>query len=315
MTALPRTCAPLAVALALCTAAPARAQDHEDHMLQSSHVHMQPPNSAAAAEAAQVGAIRTDTEQADPHAHHRPAPSATPQPLTPIPTLGAADRAAAFPPTHGHTTHDDRSHYFAALDRLEGWDSDEGDALAWEGSGWFGTDLDRLWLRSEGEHVDGGIESADVEVFYGRAVARWWDAVVGVRHDFGEHPSQTFAGFGVIGLAPYMFEVEATAYVGTGGQTGLGLEAEHETLFTNRLILQLLVEAEIWGRDDSRRGIASGLGTVEVGLRLRYEFTRRFAPYVGVAWERAHGGTAELRRASGHDVEDTRFVVGLRTWF
>jgi copper resistance protein B len=241
------------------------------------------------------------------------APDAAPR--EPIPPITAADRAAAFPGLPGHAVHDNSVHAFALVDRLETWDADGGDALAWEGSGWLGNDLDRLWVRSEGEHVGGDLESADVEVFYGRAIARWWDAVAGIRHDFGDAPSQTFAAFGVMGLAPYKFEVEATAYVGQSGQTGLGVEAEYETHFSGRLILQSLVAAEAWGRDDPRRGLGSGLGTTEAGLRLRYEFTRRFAPYIGVAWERAHGDTADLRRAGGHDVEDTRWVVGVRTWF
>jgi len=268
-----------------------------------------PPNGAALQVDHAAMGHGSHGEQAAPSPDLPP----TAAPITPIPPLEAADRAASFPPTHGHTTHDNRAYRFAMLDRLE--TSDAGNALSWEGSGWFGTDLDRLWLRSEGEHVDGDLESADVEMLYGRAVARWWNAVVGIRHDFGERPSQTFIAAGVMGLAPGMFEVEATAYVGSGGQTGLAVEAEYETLFTNRLILQSVVEAEAWGRDDIRRGLGSGLGTVEAGLRLRYEFTRRFAPYVGVAWERAYGQTADLRRAAGHDVDDARFVLGLRTWF
>jgi copper resistance protein B len=263
------------------------------------------------------------TEPQAPSAHHaHPAPPDLPAnapPRTPVPPITPADRVAAFPPVEGHTTHDNRPHYYVVADRLETWDADEGGALAWELGGWLGTDLDRLWVRSEGERVGGEIESADVELFYGRAIARWWDAVVGIRHDFGpsEGPdaSQTFAAFGVMGLAPYKFEVAATGYLGDGGQTGLALEAEYETLFTNRLIGQWLAEAELWGKDDPRRGIGSGLSTLEAGFRLRYESHRQFAPYVGVVWERAYGGTADLRRADGHGIEDTHVVVGLRTWF
>ena len=236
-------------------------------------------------------------------------------PREPFPAVSDADRAAAFPDVAGHTVHDDGVHWFALLNRLETWDADEGDAFAWEGSGWIGTDLDRVWIRSEGESIDGSIESADVEVFYGRAIARWWDAVVGIRHDFGEDPSQTFAAVGVMGLAPYMFEVSATAYLGESGQFGANVEAEYDTLFTNRLILQSLVEADVWGKDDPRRGVGSGLSKIEVGFRLRYEFTRQFAPYIGVVRERVFGGTADLRRAQGGDIDDTRVVVGLRTWF
>lgn len=240
---------------------------------------------------------------------------ATAAPLEPIPPVTPADRAAAFQDLDAHAVHGTSVHWFALLDRIETWDADEGDALHWEGSGWIGTDLDRVWVRSEGEAYDGSVEEATVEVMYGRAIAPWWDAVVGLRHDFGDDPSHTFAAVGVIGLAPYMFEVEATAYFGESGQTGLGVEAEYETLITNRLILQSGIEAEIWGKDDPRHGIGSGLGTIEASFRLRYEFTRKFAPYIGVVRERLYGGTADLRRAQGGDVDDTRVVVGLRTWF
>jgi copper resistance protein B len=236
-------------------------------------------------------------------------------PREPIPPVTPADRAAAFPDVQGHTVHDNAIHSYWLLDRLEAWDADPGTGVGWEAVAWIGTDLDRIWLRSEGERIDGSTESADIEVLYGRAVARWWDMVVGVRHDFGEGPSQTFAAIGIQGLAPYWFEVEATAYLGQSGQTAARLEVEYDTLLTNRLILQWLAEAEFHGKDDPSRGIGSGLGTVEAGLRLRYEFTRRFAPYVGVVRERAFGGTADLRRGAGEDIDDTRLVAGVRIWF
>src|SRR5690606_3689847 len=98
---------------------------------------------------------------------------------------------------------------------------------------------------------------------------------------------------------PYKFEVQATAYLGKSGQTAANIEAEYELLLTNRLILQPLVEANFHGKDDPQRGIGAGLRTAEAGLRLRYEFTRRFAPYIGVVHERAFGKTADLRVAEG----------------
>lgn len=236
-------------------------------------------------------------------------------PLEPIPTITAADRLAAFPDVAGHSVHDDAIHSYWLVDQLEVWDANQGTGTGWEAMAWVGTDLDRVWLRSEGEHVDGRVEAADIEVLYGRAIAPWWDLVGGVRHDFGEGPSQTFAAIGVQGLAPYKFEVEATAYVGQSGQTAASLETGYETLFTNRLILQWMAEAELYGKNDQRRGIGSGLSTVEAGLRLRYEFTRQFAPYIGVVHERAYGNTADFRRVAGDDIDDTRLVAGLRIWF
>lgn len=257
-------------------------------------------------------------EPVDPHAGHvMPAPAPTyAAPREPIPAVTPADRAAAFPEVAGHAVHDKSVHWFVLLDRLETWDAEAaGDPLAWETLGWVGTDLDRLWVRSEGEAVGFDVETADVELFYGRAIARWWDGLVGIRHEFGEGPSRTSAAIGVIGLAPLKFEVEATAYIGERGHTSAALGAEYETLLTNRLILQWLAEAEFHGKDDPQRGIGSGLATVEGGLRLRYEFTRKIAPYVGVAWERAYGRTADFRIDDGEPVDDTRVVFGFRTWF
>lgn len=237
------------------------------------------------------------------------------EPVTPIPVLTDADRAAAVPPSVGHAVHDNSIQSFVLVNRLEAWNADPGTGLLWEGQGWIGTDLDRLWLRSEGERVGGRLDSADLEVLYGRSVATWWDVVVGVRHVFKPGPSQDFAAVGVIGLAPQKFEIGATAYIGTSGQTALRFEAERELLLTNRLILQPLIEANLYGKDDPQRGIGSGLSTMEAGLRLRYEVAREFAPYIGIVRERAFGGTADARRAEGEAINDTRLVAGFRIWF
>jgi copper resistance protein B len=245
--------------------------------------------------------------------HEMPAAADTPR--TPIPKITDADRAAAFGYTGTHAAHDNTIQHYVLLDRLEGFDTDEGGGMAWEAQSWIGTDRDKLWLRSEGERVGGHTEAANLEVLYGRAFARWWDAVVGIRHDFKPGQSQDFLAVGVIGMAPYKFEVEATAYLGERGQTAASVEFEYETLLTNRLILQPLVEVSLYGKDDPARGIGSGLSSVEAGLRLRYEFTRKFAPYVGVVHERVFGNTADLRRDEGEDIDDTHMVIGVRTWF
>lgn len=236
-------------------------------------------------------------------------------PITPIPVLTDADRAAAMAPAGGHTAHDNSIQDYTLIDRLEIWNADRGPDLAWSGQAWVGTDLNRLWLRSEGARIGNHVESASLELLYGRSISPWWDLVAGVRHDFKPGAAQNFAAIGVMGLAPYKFEVAATAYIGQSGQTAARLESSYETLLTNRLILQPLVEVNLYGKNDPQRGIGSGLGTVEAGLRLRYEFTRRFAPYIGIVRERAFGNTADLRRAGNESIDDTRVVAGLRIWF
>lgn len=238
------------------------------------------------------------------------------EPREPIPPLTDADRAAAFPPdVHGHELHGPTVNSYFLFNRLEAFDADPGAGQAWEATGWIGGDVNRLWLRSEGERADGVTESADLEVLYGRAISPWWDFVAGVRQDFKPGDSQTWGAIGVQGLAPQKFEVSATAYIGERGQTAARLEAEYELLLTNRWVLQPLVEVELFGKNDPARHVGSGLSTAEVGLRLRYEITRQFAPYIGIVHERAFGGTADYRRAHFEKADETRLVVGLRTWF
>jgi len=292
-------------------------QDHSQHQAQADHALHQPASRPAPPvdHAAMGHAMPPPGEPVDHAAMAHHATHAPDQPVTPIPALTDADRAAAIPPPDDHPVHDNAIHSFVLFNRLEAFDADAGRGQEWEGQAWIGTDRDRLWLRSEGERSGGHTETADVEVLYGRPIARWWDLVAGVRHDFQPGGSQDFAAVGVLGLAPYKFEVEATAYVGESGQTAARLEVEYETLLTNRLILQPLVEANFHGRNDERRDIGSGLGTIEAGLRLRYEITRQFAPYIGVVREKAFGRTADYRPAAGGDSADTRVVAGVRVWF
>jgi copper resistance protein B len=200
------------------------------------------------------------------------------------------------------------------LDQLEWRDIDDENALVWDGQAWYGTDYNKAWFKTEGERVEGEYEGR-AELLWDRIVSRWWSLQAGVRHDFGEGPSRNWAAFGVQGLAPYWFEVEATAYVGEGGRTAARFSAEYDLLLTQRLILQPEVEFELFGKDDPRNGIGSGLAESELGLRLRYEIRREFAPYIGVVWTRSYGQTADLARAAGHDDADVQFVAGLRAWF
>ncbi len=200
------------------------------------------------------------------------------------------------------------------LDEFEWHEIDNSNAVHWDGQAWYGNDYNKVWLRSEGNRIGGEYEGL-AELFWDRVVARWWEVQAGFRQDFGEGPSRTWAAFGVHGLAPYWFEVEATVYVGEQGRTAARFSGEYDLLLTQRLILQPKIEFDLYGKDDPRNGVGSGLADSEVGLRLRYEFRREFAPYVGVVWTRAYGDTADLARAAGDDDDDLQIVAGLRVWF
>ena len=200
------------------------------------------------------------------------------------------------------------------LDRFEWSEIDDRDALSWGAQAWYGGDYDKVWLKTEGESVAGDREGR-VELLWDRTFARWWNLQAGVRQDFSEGPSRTWAAFGVQGLAPYWFEVDAAIYVGEDGRTAARLAAEYEVLLTQRLILQPEFEFNAYGKDDPRNGLGSGLADTQLGLRLRYEIRRELAPYAGVVWSRLYGQTAALARSAGHDADDVQLVIGLRAWF
>ncbi len=209
-------------------------------------------------------------------------------------------------------------HNFASLlvDRLEYARMTDGSRdAAYDLQGWFGRDYDRLVIKAEGERSHGKLQEARTELLWGHAFASYWDTQLGLRHDSGTGPSRSWLAFGVQGLAPYWFEVDATAYVGEDGRSALRLAAEYEWLLTQRLILQPRAEFNFYGKRDSERDIGSGLSNGVAGLRLRYEISRQFAPYVGVERTEKFGQTADIARASGEKAGETRWVAGVRLWF
>lgn len=241
-----------------------------------------------------------------------PAPT---QSRTPIPVLTDEDRAAANFDAPGHEMHDSAVNYMFLVEQLEWQDAEDGSALSWDATGWVGGDIDRLWLRSEGERTNGVTEDAEVQALWGHAIGPWWDVVGGVRQDFKPEAPQTWAAFGVQGLALYNFETEATAFIGEQGQSSLRLAGDYDILLSNRLVLQPTAELNFFGKNDPERGVGSGLSDSEIGLRLRYEIRREIAPYVGVTWNRTYGKTADYARDEGEDRSDTRLVLGVRMWF
>ena len=241
------------------------------------------------------------------------APADATLPRTPIPAITDADRAAARPPAGGHAAHGDAIHSLVEFDRLEAWESDERHGAAWEVHGWIGKDIRKLRFRAEGETEDGALGHAEFDLLYSRGITPWWDVVAGLHHENGPSTRDALA-VGVMGLAPYKIETQAMLYLGDGGAS-LRAEASYDTLFTNRWILQSRVELRAESRADAARHVGAGLSTIEAGIRLRYEWHRQFAPYVGIEREQAFGGTADLLRAEGEASGDWRVVVGVRTWF
>jgi copper resistance protein B len=201
------------------------------------------------------------------------------------------------------------------FDELETHEQGGRRELAWDATIWAGYAFNKLLIRTEGEKRGGTTESAELELLWSHSVARWWDVVAGARADFEPGAAESWAAFGVRGLAPYRFEVEATAYVGDGGKSAARFEGEYELRITPRLILQPQVELDWYGQADETRGVGPGLSAVSAALRLRYEVRREVAPYVGLVRERKFGDTADRARSAGEDADDTRLVAGVRLRF
>ena len=191
-----------------------------------------------------------------------------------------------------------------------------GDGYRWDGEAWIGGDINRLTLKSEGEGTFGKpLEAAEVQALYSRALDPYWNLQAGVRYDFKPNPSRTYATVGIEGLAPYWFDVEGALFLSDKGDVLGRAEAWYDERVTQFFVLQPRVEANFAAQDVRRDGIGSGLTDLELGLRLRYEKSREFAPYIGVSWERQFGDTARFTRARGDDTGGFSFVAGVRTWF
>lgn len=213
--------------------------------------------------------------------------------------------------------HGGMRHWFLLADRLEHRLHDGDSAFLADLEGWWGTDEHRLWLKSETEYdvAADEFEKAKVEALYARPVAPFWDVQAGVRVDAAGEGERVWGVVGVEGLAPYFFHVDAALYVSGRGEFAADVEASTDVLLTQRLVLQPRAEVSFAAEDMIDRRTGAGLSTAELGLRLRYEFRREFAPYVGVEWERAVGRTADFARADGEPPGAIHFVAGVRLWF
>ncbi len=199
--------------------------------------------------------------------------------------------------------------------QLEGRINGANTEFRWEGQGWVGTDYDKLWIKSEGTLSKGALDDGQQQFLYGRAITTYFDLQGGLRSDIDSRPTRNWAAFGIQGLAPYFFDLEVTGFVSGQGHLAAKLEASYDLLLTQRLILQPQVEFNIYSKGDPARLVGAGFSDIDTGLRLRYEFSRKFAPYIGVVYEGKFGQTANFARRAGESTSDVRFAFGVRVWF
>lgn len=226
------------------------------------------------------------------------------------PTLGM-ETGGAMPPVM-----DSGIFAHVLLDQFEGRTDGSRTNMRWDGQGWLGTDNDKLWIKSEGfVRSDGKVDDGRHEFLYDRAITTYFDLQGGIRTDLDSHRTRNWAAFGFQGLAPLFFDLEATGYVSDQGHFAGRLQASYDLLITQRLILQPEIELNLYSKADPARLVGAGVSDIDTGLRLRYELSRKFAPYIGVAYEGKFGQTAAFARTAGESRSAVRFVFGARTWF
>lgn len=227
-------------------------------------------------------------------------------------------RAAKPPPAHWPAPlHDNAVFTYLLFERFEyrvPVDSSE-PHIGWEARAWLGTDHHRLKLDMEGEWEPEGDRAgeAKIEPRYARPITPFWSLEGGVRSAIawrdGEDIEDLFAGVVVLsGVAPYQFEMDTTLVVTEQGDLSLEWEAEYDLRITQRLVLQPRLETALHAQDVPEREIAAGVNDLTADLRLRYEFRRWLAPYVGLRFRQVVGAARDL----ADDDEELLLLVGLR---
>jgi len=235
--------------------------------------------------------------------------------------FGALQTAPAHAQAMQHSTEPPFSHEVftgaVLFEKLEyGWGLDGPNIGRWDGQAWYGGDVNRVWLKTEGETARSGrVEGAEVQLLYSRLLSYYWDIQAGIRYDIRPKPDRFYGVIGLQGLAPGMFEVDVQGFVSERGDLSARAEVSYDAYITQRLVLQPNVEANFALQEVEELGIGAGINDVEAGLRLRYEFTREVAPYVGVSYERKLGDTARFARNEGEDVGGWQLVTGIRLFF
>jgi copper resistance protein B len=214
---------------------------------------------------------------------------------------------------------DSQIYWFLLVDQLEYRGNDGEDSFYWDILSWVGGDYERLWIKSEGDvGLQRGNGEGEIQLLYGKLIAPFWDLQVGLRYDqlYGDSSrGRGFAVIGVQGLAPYLFEVDVALFISHQGDVSARVKAEYELLLSQRLVLQSKLETNIAAQRVEEFGVGSGINDLELGLRLRYEFNRQFAPYIGINWNRKFGDTAEIAREEGENDDQLSVVAGIRLLF
>ncbi len=241
---------------------------------------------------------------------------------------GTKGKAGAIPPDSASRkgwpspVSDAENYSYTLIDLLEHRFNNNGsNTLRWDVEGWRGGDYNRFWFKSEGRTTlsTSGNGYGEIQALYGRLIAPYTDFQVGLRYDqyWGRQrgKGRAFLAVGVQSLVPFRFDIEPVLYISQNGDLSARFTGTYDTYITQRLILQPRIETKLSLQKRESFGEGTGFNDIELGLRLRYEIHREFAPYIGINWEQSLGQTANFARRAGDPTSQLSFVAGIRGWF
>lgn len=194
----------------------------------------------------------------------------------------------------------------------------DGRSKGFDLSGWVGGDYNRLWINSEKKNYGNYEEIFEAQALYSRNFSQFWDAQVGVAHDFSTDFTPTNVNYFVIGLeglAPQMFETRAQIFLSDEGNYSARFKQEVDIFLTQKLITQPYFETEIFAQDVKKLEVKSGISDFEIGIATRYEISRKFAPYFALRYHTKTFGTANLAKQLGEKVDNFIIAGGIRLRF
>jgi len=208
------------------------------------------------------------------------------------------------------------------MGEIELLEEGEENVAEWEIDTWFGRDLYKFWIKTEGEYVshdgESEVEQAQIELVYSQAFSAYWDWQLGLRHDPKpevNNNQRNWLVLGAIGIAPGFWEIDANLYASDDDDVQINIEVEKELMLTQKWVLTPEFDITLNGKTNEDFGEGSGLSEIEASIRIGYEPSKKFQPFIGLSFLQTFGTTKNLKEAEGEDSDNFSLIAGIHFWF
>ncbi len=176
----------------------------------------------------------------------------------------------------------------------------------------LGYDLSKVIFKTHIEQNEKELETGELRAVYSFATHPYWDVQMGIRKDFQENGKE-YLSLGIDGLYPYLIDTEAVLFMNKDGLFQARLALEHEIMITQKLMLMLGSEIDVFSKNDENAEIGRGLSSSEVSLKLMYAINKQIIPYIGIHSENKYFTTREM--SEGEEKDIFFYTIGIHSWF